>query len=207
MQLSETQSKIFAILFAAGEPLEGARLGEAIGLGEEEVRDYAAGISAWLEDVEFPLELRRLDTAYQLCTRPVYAGEIRRALELRRNTPLTPAALEVLAIIAYYQPVTRGFVEQVRGVDSSSVVTSLVEKGLVEEAGRLELPGRPIAYRTTPVFLRCFGLESLDHLPDVTGSGEDPPPEEDGQMTLEGMHGEEDTREELPHSIDTEDQS
>lgn len=207
MQLSETQSKIFAILFAAGEPLEGARLGEAIGLGEEEVRDYAAGISAWLEDVEFPLELRRLVTAYQLCTRPVYAGEIRRALELRRNTPLTPAALEVLAIIAYNQPVTRGFVEQVRGVDSSSVVTSLVEKGLVEEAGRLELPGRPIAYRTTPVFLRCFGLESLDHLPDVTGSGEDPPPEEDGQMTLEGMHGEEDTREELPHSIDTEDQS
>ena len=207
MQLSETQSKIFAILFAAGEPLEGARLGEAIGLGEEEVRAYAAGISAWLEDVEFPLELRRLDTAYQLCTRPVYAGEIRRALELRRNTPLTPAALEVLAIIAYNQPVTRGFVEQVRGVDSSSVVTSLVEKGLVEEAGRLELPGRPIAYRTTPVFLRCFGLESLDHLPDVTGSGEGPPPEEDGQMTLEGMHGEEDTREELPHSIDTEDQS
>ena len=207
MQPSETQSKIFAILFAAGEPLEGARLGEAIGLGEEEVRDYAAGISAWLEDVEFPLELRRLDTAYQLCTRPVYAGEIRRALELRRNTPLTPAALEVLAIIAYNQPVTRGFVEQVRGVDSSSVVTSLVEKGLVEEAGRLELPGRPIAYRTTPVFLRCFGLESLDHLPDVTGSGEGPPPEEDGQMTLEGMHGEEDTREELPHSIDTEDQS
>ena len=207
MQLSETQSKIFAILFAAGEPLEGARLGEAIGLGEEEVRDYAAGISAWLEDVEFPLELRRLDTAYQLCTRPVYAGEIRRALELRRNTPLTPAALEVLAIIAYNQPVTRAYVDQVRGVDSSYTMGLLLEKGLVEEAGRLELPGRPIAYRTTPVFLRCFGLESLDHLPDVTGSGEDPPPEEDGQMTLEGMHGEEDTREELPHSIDTEDQS
>ena len=167
MQLSETQSKIFAILFAAGESLEGARLGEAIGLGEEEVRDYAAGISAWLEDVEFPLELRRLDTAYQLCTRPVYAGEIRRALELRRNTPLTPAALEVLAIIAYNQPVTRGFVEQVRGVDSSSVVTSLVEKGLVEEAGRLELPGRPIAYKTTANFLRCFGLENIGQLPKL----------------------------------------
>ena len=191
MQLSETQSKIFAILFAAGEPLEGARLGEAIGLGEEEVRDYAAGISAWLEDVEFPLELRRLDTAYQLCTRPVYAGEIRRALELRRNTPLTPAALEVLAIIAYNQPVTRGFVEQVRGVDSSSVVTSLVEKGLVEEAGRLELPGRPISYRTTPAFLRCFGLGSLGELPDVSGEGEEPPPEEDGQMTLGDMSPEE----------------
>jgi len=135
--------------------------------------------------VELPLELRRLDSAYQLCTKPIYAGEIRRALELRRNTPLTPAALEVLAIIAYNQPVTRGFVEQVRGVDSSSVVTSLVEKGLVEEAGRLELPGRPISFRTTPAFLRCFGLDSLADLPDVTGSEEEPPPEDEDQLTLD----------------------
>lgn len=185
MQLTETQNKIFAILFAAGEPLEGVRLGEAIGLTAEEVWDQVSGISAWLEDVEFPLELRRLDSAYQLCTRPIYAGEIRRALELRRNTPLTPAALEVLAIIAYNQPVTRGFVEQVRGVDSSSVVTSLVEKGLVEEAGRLELPGRPISFRTTPAFLRCFGLDSLADLPDVTGSEEDPPLDDDDQLTLD----------------------
>lgn len=170
MRLTETQSKIFAVLFAAGEPLEGSRLGEAIGLGEKEIREHAAGIAAWLDEMDFPLELRRLDRSYQLCTRPVYAGEIRRALELRRNTPLTPAALEVLAIIAYNQPVTRGFVEQVRGVDSSSVVTSLVEKGLVEEAGRLELPGRPVAFRTTSAFLRCFGMNSLDELPDVTGA-------------------------------------
>lgn len=189
MQLTETQSKIFAILFAAGEPLDGGRLGEAVGLAEEEVREHAAGISAWLEDVEFPLELRRLDGAYQLCTRPVYAGEIRRALELRRNTPLTPAALEVLAIIAYNQPVTRGFVEQVRGVDSSSVVASLVEKGLVEEAGRLELPGRPISYRTTPAFLRCFNLDSLSELPDVTGEEEPPPFGEEDQLTLEEIGG------------------
>lgn len=182
MQLSETQNKIFAILFAAGEPLDAGRLGEAIGLTPEEIHTYSAGISAWLEEGELPLELRRLDGSYQLCTRSLYAGEIRRALELRRNTPLTPAALEVLAIIAYNQPVTRGFVEQVRGVDSSSVVTSLVEKGLVEEAGRLELPGKPIAYRTTAVFLRCFGLGSLEELPDVTGE-EEGPPEED-QLTL-----------------------
>ena len=147
---------------------------------------YCTGIAAWLTDVEFPLELRRLDASYQLCTRPVYAGEIRRALELRRNTPLSAAALEVLAIIAYNQPVTRGFVEQVRGVDSSSVVTSLVEKGLVEEAGRLELPGRPISYRTTAAFLRCFGLGSLDDLPDVSGADEEPPPEEDDQLTFAG---------------------
>lgn len=175
MGLTETQKKIFAVLFAAGEPLEGARLGEAIGLGEREVREQTAGISAWLEEADFPLELRRLDRSYQLCTRPVYAGEIRKALELRRNTPLTPAALEVLAIIAYNQPVTRGFVEQVRGVDSSSVVTSLVEKGLVEEAGRLELPGRPVAFRTTPVFLRSFGLTTLDDLPEVSSGGGEAP--------------------------------
>ncbi len=191
MQLSETQNKLFAILFAAGEPLEAARLGGGLGLGREEVGTYAAGISAWLQEAELPLELRRLEDSYQLCTLPAYAGEIRRALELRRNTPLTPAALEVLAIIAYNQPVTRGFVEQVRGVDSSSVVTSLVEKGLVEEAGRLELPGRPISYRTTPAFLRCFGLGSLGELPDVSGEGEEPPPEEDGQMTLGDMPQEE----------------
>ena len=187
MQLSETQNKLLAILFAAGEPLEGARAAEALDLTQEEVASYAAGISAWLDEGELPLELRRLGTAYQLCTRPVYAGEIRRALELRRNTPLSAAALEVLAVIAYNQPVTRGFVEQVRGVDSSSVVTSLVEKGLVEEAGRLELPGRPIAYRTTPAFLRCFGLESLDDLPDVTGEAEgEPAPggEDDDQLTF-----------------------
>lgn len=186
MQLSETQNKLLAILFAAGEPLEGARLGEAIGITAEEVALQTAGISAWLTDGALPLELRQLGSAYQLCTSPVYAGEIRRALELRRNTPLTPAALEVLAIIAYNQPVTRGFVEQVRGVDSSSVVVSLVEKGLVEEAGRMDLPGRPIAYRTTPAFLRCFSLGSLEELPDVTGGEEAPPPDED-QMSLPGV--------------------
>ena len=185
MQLSETQNKLLAILFAAGEPLDAGRLGEAIGLAPEEIHTYSAGLSAWLEEGELPLELRRLEDSYQLCTRAVYAGEIRRALELRRNTPLTPAALEVLAIIAYNQPVTRGFVEQVRGVDSSSVVASLVEKGLVEEAGRLELPGRPISYRTTAAFLRCFDLGSLEELPDVTGEEELPPEEDDDQLTLE----------------------
>lgn len=184
MGLTETQNRIFAVLFAAGEPLEGARLGEAVGLGEKEVREQANRISAWLEETDFPLELRRLDKSYQLCTRPAYAGEIRKALELRRNTPLTPAALEVLAIIAYNQPVTRGFVEQVRGVDSSSVVTSLVEKGLVEEAGRLELPGRPVAFRTTPAFLRSFGLMSLDELPEVTGGEDVPVPPEVGFLPL-----------------------
>ena len=184
MQLSETQNKLFAILFAAGEPLEAARLGEALGLGREEVGTYAAGISAWLQEAELPLELRRLEDSYQLCTLPAYAGEIRRALELRRNTPLTPAALEVLAIIAYNQPVTRGFVEQVRGVDSAYTVGLLVDRGLIEECGRLQAPGRPRLYRTTQHFLRSFHLTSLEDLPPLPGAeetpGAAPAPEEEG---------------------------
>ena len=207
MEVKELESALEGVLFAAGDPVPVERLC----LGLEVDRPTLDAVAQRLMDRysydRRGIRLVRLDTSYQLCSAPEFAGYVRKTLEGRKPARLSQPALEVLAIIAYNQPVTRGFVEQVRGVDSSSVVTSLVEKGLVEEAGRLELPGRPIAYRTTPVFLRCFGLESLDHLPDVTGSGEGPPPEEDGQMTLEGMHGEEDTREELPHSIDTEDQS
>ena len=116
---------------------------------------------------ELPLELRRLENSWQLCTLTGYDTVIRTALELRSNTPLSNAAMEVLAVVAYNQPVTRGFIEQVRGVDSSSVVASLEEKGLIEEAGRMELPGRPIAFRTTAAFLRCFGLSDLSELPDL----------------------------------------
>ena len=99
-------------------------------------------------------------------------GIIRRALEIKKNIPLSQAAMEVLSIVAYNEPVTKSFIEQIRGIDSSSVVNSLVEKGLVEEAGRLELPGRPISYRTTANFLRCFGLQSLDELPDITAAAQ-----------------------------------
>ena len=108
----------------------------------------------------------------QLCTKTEFEPYIRRAFEIKRNAPLSQAALEVLAIIAYNQPVTRAFAEQVRGVDSSGVISTLVEKGLIEEAGRLDLPGKPIAYRTTPLFLRSFGLESLEDLPPVADEAE-----------------------------------
>lgn len=159
------EHQIFAILFAAGEPLEDARIAEAVGLQPAAVRQLAESLAGALE--ETPLQLLELQGAYQLATRATYAPIIQRALVQRRSAPLSAAALEVLAIVAYNQPVTKAFVEQVRGVDSSSTVGSLVSKGLVEEAGRLELPGRPIAYRTTAGFLRSFGLRSLDDLPDV----------------------------------------
>ena len=186
MQLTENQNKILAVLFAAGEPLEAARIAEALDLGLQETHGLCAGIEDYFTAQKSPLEVRRLEECYQLCTRPPYAPVIRQTLELRRNTPLSAAALEVLAIIAYNQPVTRSFVEQVRGVDSSSVVVSLVEKGLVEEAGRMELPGRPIAYRTTTGFLRCFGLSALEDLPAVEEEAiENEAEDNDSQLTFE----------------------
>ena len=126
-------------------------------------------------------------TGVQTCALPIFstqeelASYVKAALDSHRQTPLSQAALECLAVIAYNQPVTKGFVEQIRGIDSSGVVNTLVEKGLIEEAGRLELPGRPIAYRTTDTFLRCFGLKSIDDLP--------PLPVQEGQMILDDMDG------------------
>ena len=179
---------MLAVLFASGAPLEASRLGEALELTMGETVEQAQGLAAALKEDGVPLELRRLGDSYQLCTAAEYGGIIRKALEIRRNIPLSAAAMEVLAVIAYNQPVTRGFVEQVRGVDSSSVVSSLVEKGLVEEAGRLELPGRPVAYRTTANFLRCFGLEELGQLPDIHDQEVRQEEEDgDGQVTLEDV--------------------
>lgn len=165
MQLSSTQNKILAILFACGDPIETERIAEVLELDKQTAERLVSYLDDFLETSELPLQIIRLENKIQLCTRGEYSEVIKNALEIRRNVPLSQAAMEVLAIIAYNQPVTKAFIEQVRGVDSSGVVTSLAEKGLVEEAGRLELPGRPIAYKTTSVFLRCFGLSSLDELP------------------------------------------
>jgi segregation and condensation protein B len=132
-------------------------------------------------------QLVRLDDSYQLITRPEYAPDVKAALAITRSATLSQAALEVLAVVSYNQPVTRSFVEQIRGVDCSAVMNSLVEKHLIEEAGRLELPGRPISYRTTDVFLRSFGLESLEQLPEIrnTAPSSSEQPESENQMTLE----------------------
>ena len=113
------------------------------------------------------MELIALGDSYQLCTKAQFAEPIRHVLEVRRNTPLSQAAMEVLSIIAYNQPVTRAFVDQIRGVDSSATVVNLVNKGLIEEKGRLELPGRPLLYGTTDQFLRCFNITSVTELPPV----------------------------------------
>ena len=182
MNLTDSQKKIFAILFAAGEPLETDRLAEALAISHAEAAEQC---------VLLPLELRRLENSWQLCTIAGYDTVIRTALELRSNTPLSNAAMEVLAVVAYNQPVTRSFIEQVRGVDSSSVVASLEEKGLIEEAGRMELPGRPVAFRTTAAFLRCFGLSDLSELPELQPPEEAEETEEEEQLGFDDLTPEE----------------
>lgn len=175
MKLDFECAQLEAVLFAAGEPLETARLAEALETSPEEIGEIAARLAAFLEESGSALQLLTLGGSYQLATAAVHADAVRKALEVRRNTPLSNAAMEVLTIIAYNQPVTKGFVERVRGVDSSSVVNTLAERGLLEEAGRIEVPGRPVTYRTTAQFLRCFGLHSLDELPPLPSNAETDP--------------------------------
>ncbi len=162
--------QIFSVLFAAGEPVETARVAQAIGADEETVLRYLPALQGSLDQAGIPLQILRLGDRLQLSTLEAFAPVIQDALALRRSIPLSQAALEVLAVAAYNQPVTRALIEQVRGVDSSGVVNSLIEKQLLEEAGRLDLPGRPLSYRTTPHFLRTFGLESLEQLPPLPGT-------------------------------------
>ena len=158
---------IEGILFAAGEPVEIEKFCTVFEIDSETVENVMDMLSDRLDDSGSAVKLVRLDFSYQLCTRKEYAENIRSVLDLRRKSPLSQAAMEVLAVIAYNQPVTKAYVEQVRGVDCSGVVSTLVEKGLLEEKGRLELPGRPLLYGTTANFLRCFGLKNLDELPEV----------------------------------------
>ena len=173
MRFSDGMAAIEAVLFASGDPIESEKLAEAIGIEHDTVIKMIDRLNDRYSEAGSALVITRLGESYQLMTRPEFADNIKAALENRRQTPLSQAAMEVLAIVAYNQPVTRGFVEQVRGVDSSGVVKSLVERDLLEEYGRLEdVPGRPIAYRTTENFLRCFGLNGIDALPAIPNSSD-----------------------------------
>jgi len=156
-----------AILFASGEPLEIARISEALELDSETVAAALWELARSLDERGSGICLLRLGSKYQLCSRVEYAQQVRAVLDIKKNTPLSPAALEVLAVVAYNQPVTKAYVEQIRGVDCSGVISTLCQKGLLEEKGRLDLPGRPLLYGTTPDFLRCFCLSSLSELPEL----------------------------------------
>ena len=169
MDLKELEAAIEGILFASGEPVGIDRICLALELD----KDTAEMLLQKLED-HYAYERRgvrlvHMDDAYQLCSAPDYADVIRKAFEIRKSAKLSQPALEVLTIIAYYQPTTRAYVDQVRGVDSSYTMSLLQERKLIEECGRLQVPGRPRLYRTTKEFLRVFHLGSLEELPEMPG--------------------------------------
>ncbi len=178
MKFKERLAACEAVVFASGEPIHIDRLSETLELGREDAEKLLQAIRDRYDEQESGVQLVRLGDCWQFCTRSSCADYVKKAFEIKRNAPLSQAALEVLAVIAYNQPVTRAFVEQVRGVDCSGVVGTLCEKGLIEERGRLELPGRPLLYGTTPVFLRSFGLSSLEELPPLPAKEPDDPLEE-----------------------------
>ena len=172
MEIKDRLGAIEAILFASGEPIEIYRLSEASGVDAGTLPSMIRLLNERYDDCGSGLCIKKLDSSFQMCTREEYAPQVRAALETKRTAPLSNAAMEALTIIAYNQPVSKGFVENVRGIDSSSVINNLVEKGLVEEAGRLDVPGKPIVYRTTAVVLRSFGLSSVADLPPLPGQGD-----------------------------------
>lgn len=161
------KSAIEAILFANGDSVPVTRVAEALGIKVSDAKNILKELVEEYESRGGGIMIVRLDDSYQMLTRDEYAPQIRAVMDLRRNTPLSQAAMEVLAVVAYNQPVTKAFVEQVRGVDCSGVIGSLTQKDLIEEKGRLELPGRPLIYGTTENFLRCFGISELSELPAI----------------------------------------
>ena len=178
MEVKQYKAAIEAILFASGDPVSISRLADVLDVDAETAARFADDLANEINLRDGGIRMLRMDEQYQLCTRKEYADQVRQALDMRRNAPLSQAAMEVLAIVAYNQPVTKAFVEQVRGVDCTAVLHGLLQKILVEEKGRLELPGRPLLYGTTSVFLRSFGVSKLSELPPL-------PEQEDGARMVE----------------------
>ena len=167
MEQIDLQRGIEAILFAAGEPVEISRLAFALEADEGDITEAADALASELAFQRRGIRILKLDKSYQMVSSGEMADFVTKALETRKPPKLSASQLEALTIIAYYQPATKAMVEQIRGVDSSYSVSALLNKKLIEEAGRLNVPGRPIQYRTTPDFLRTFGLESLEELPPI----------------------------------------
>ena len=167
MEQNELQRAIEAILFAAGERVEISRLCAVLESDEADVVSAADDLANTLAFERRGIRIVKLDNGYQMVSSGEMADFVTKALETRKPPKLSSSQLEALTIIAYYQPATKAMVEQIRGVDSSYSISALLNKKLIEEAGRLNVPGRPIQYKTTPDFLRTFGLSSLEELPPI----------------------------------------
>lgn len=178
MEIKQLQAAIEATLFASGDAIEIEKLAQTLEIDKQTVSKLVKQLMDQYDGDGRGICIVLLDDKVQMCSKPQYGEYVRKILDMRRNTPLSQAAMEVLAIVAYNQPVTKAFVEQIRGVDCSGVLGSLTVKGLIEERGRLELPGRPLLYGTTTEFLRCLNIASLDDLPPLpeklqAGAGEE----------------------------------
>ena len=189
-QLKNIEGAIEAILYAAGYPVKYSKFEEVLGLDEHNVRTLVEHMAKTYNSDKSKrgISLLTFEETCQFCTKEQYAPYIREALGIRRGGNLSASSMEVLAIVAYNQPITRTFVDQVRGVDSSYAMNSLIDKGLIEACGRLDAPGRPMLYATTEKFLRVFGLLSLSELPateTVLPPKEDVPMAEDGDLVDE----------------------
>ena len=178
LDLHEVEAAMEAILFASGEPLPIERICLALDLDRPTAEQILQKLGDSYAFDRRGIRLVRMEESYQLCSSPDYADVIRKAFEIRKTARLSQPALEVLTIVAYYQPTTRAYIDQVRGVDSAYTVGLLLERGFIEECGRLQVPGRPRLYRTTKKFLRDFHLSSLDELPEMPGM------ETDGQLRM-----------------------
>lgn len=178
LDIKELEAAIEGILFASGEPVHIDRICIATELDRPTAEQVLQRLGDYYAFERRGIRLVQMEDCYQLCSSPDYADTIRRAFEIRKTAKLSQPALEVLTIIAYYQPTTRAYVDQVRGVDSSYTMSLLLERGMIEECGRLQVPGRPHLYRTTKKFLRDFHLSSLEELPEMPGL------ETDGQLRL-----------------------
>ncbi len=183
LEMKEIEATVEGILFASGEPVSIDRICTATELDYNTIKTVLQRLMDYYSFERRGIRLVRMEDSYQLCSAPEYADTIRKAFEIRKPAKLSQPALEVLTIVAYYQPTTRAYVDQIRGVDSSYTMGLLLDRHLIEECGRLQVPGRPHLYRTTKTFLRSFHLNSLDDLPEMPGL------EADGQMRLDESGG------------------
>lgn len=197
MNNEEMKRAVEAILFAAGESVEISRIGEALELTPKKAENLLEEVRSEFNSQNHGFKIMRYKDSYRFVTHKEYEEQIRRVMDLNRKKPLSQAAMEVLAVIAYNQPVTKAFVEQIRGVDCSGVIGSLTIKGLIEERGRLELPGRPLLYGTTENFLRCFNISSIEELPPIPQSDK----EENSEENISENENSEDTVTGTPEEI------